>query len=214
MTHASNSLHESISAMADGELEPGAQSQLLGTLLSDSEAQNTWHAYHVVGDVLRSGELACAATDLTFLHRVHAAIAKEAAFPETTQAAAPVVAEPQQATVVREAANASVFRWKALASVACVSLVAVLAWNFGKPTLEGATVQAQSSTPAEALAVQMPATAVAPTLRESPDVAAQVMLRDAELDALLAAHQQLGGHSALQTPSGFLRNATYERPAR
>ena len=34
------------------------------------------------------------------------------------------------------------------------------------------------------------------------------------IDALLAAHQQLGGHSAWQMPSGFLRNATFERPAR
>ena len=41
-----------------------------------------------------------------------------------------------------------------------------------------------------------------------------VMLRDPELDALMAAHQQLGGHSALQMPSGFLRNATFERTAR
>mgnify|MGYP001756961603 FL=1 len=41
-----------------------------------------------------------------------------------------------------------------------------------------------------------------------------VMLRDPELDALMAAHQQMGGHSAWQMPSGFLRNATFERPGR
>jgi len=38
------------------------------------------------------------------------------------------------------------------------------------------------------------------------------MLRDARLDALLEAHQQAGGGS--QMPSGFLRNATFEGPAR
>ena len=38
--------------------------------------------------------------------------------------------------------------------------------------------------------------------------APQVMLRDARLDELLAAHQQAGGAS--QMPSGFLRNATFE----
>jgi len=36
------------------------------------------------------------------------------------------------------------------------------------------------------------------------------MLRDAQLDALLAAHRQLGGGSALQMSSGFLRNATFD----
>jgi sigma-E factor negative regulatory protein RseA len=36
------------------------------------------------------------------------------------------------------------------------------------------------------------------------------MIRDAELDALLAAHRQFGGTSAFQVPTGFLRNATFE----
>ena len=40
------------------------------------------------------------------------------------------------------------------------------------------------------------------------------MLRDARLDELLAAHKQFGGISALQMPAGFLRNATFENPAR
>ena len=39
------------------------------------------------------------------------------------------------------------------------------------------------------------------------------MLRDPRLDELLAAHRQLGG-AALQMPSGFLRNATFEGPGR
>ena len=40
------------------------------------------------------------------------------------------------------------------------------------------------------------------------------MIRDPGLDEMLAAHRQLGGASALQTPAGFLRNATFEAPAR
>jgi sigma-E factor negative regulatory protein RseA len=40
----------------------------------------------------------------------------------------------------------------------------------------------------------------------------QVMLRDPRLDQLLEAHQQAGGAS--QMPSGFLRNATFDRPSR
>jgi sigma-E factor negative regulatory protein RseA len=39
--------------------------------------------------------------------------------------------------------------------------------------------------------------------------AAGVMLRNPQLDALIAAHNQAGGSSALQMPSGFLRSATF-----
>jgi len=41
-----------------------------------------------------------------------------------------------------------------------------------------------------------------------------VMLRDPRLDELLAAHKQAAGASALQTPAGFLRNATFEGASR
>lgn len=40
------------------------------------------------------------------------------------------------------------------------------------------------------------------------------MIRDPHIDALLAAHRQFGGTSALQAPTGFLRNATFEEGAR
>jgi sigma-E factor negative regulatory protein RseA len=40
------------------------------------------------------------------------------------------------------------------------------------------------------------------------------MIRDSRLDALLAAHRQFGGTSALQMPAGFLRNATFEEDSR
>ena len=40
------------------------------------------------------------------------------------------------------------------------------------------------------------------------------MIRDERLDRLLAAHRQWSGATALQTSNGFLRNATFEGPAR
>ena len=46
------------------------------------------------------------------------------------------------------------------------------------------------------------------------DAASGVMLRDPRLDELMAAHKQFGGTSALQMPSGFLRNATFDGPTR
>jgi sigma-E factor negative regulatory protein RseA len=37
-----------------------------------------------------------------------------------------------------------------------------------------------------------------------------VLIRDAQLEALMAEHRQFGGVSALQMPAGFLRNATHD----
>jgi sigma-E factor negative regulatory protein RseA len=50
-------------------------------------------------------------------------------------------------------------------------------------------------------------------LADPPD-AQQVMLRDPQLDAMLAAHRQAGGAPALQMSAGFLRNATFEGTSR
>ena len=98
----------------------------------------------------------------------------------------------------KEAANGT-WRWVAgvALSVALVGGVSFPLWQQEKPASHAQLAAAPQASP----------TAVA-----ADDGA--VMLRDPELDALMAAHQQLGGHSAWQMPSGFLRNATYERPSR
>ena len=62
-----------------------------------------------------------------------------------------------------------------------------------------------------------PQLATAPQQQAAPVLArseAGVMIRDPRLDELLAAHRQFGGASALQMPAGFVRNATFEGPAR
>jgi sigma-E factor negative regulatory protein RseA len=72
-----------------------------------------------------------------------------------------------------------------------------------------------------------PAAAVLPTADAprvaSADAAAPVpatlvltgkLLRDAQLDAYLAAHEQFAGSSALGMPSAFLRSATVGAPGR
>jgi sigma-E factor negative regulatory protein RseA len=40
------------------------------------------------------------------------------------------------------------------------------------------------------------------------------VIRDTQLEALMAEHRQHGGMSALQMPAGFLRNATYDATGR
>lgn len=194
MTQHDASNHERISALVDGRLQGPDFAQAMADMASQPDALATWHLYHLVGDVLRSDDLAAGALSGDFLARLESKLAME----PVPAVIAPGVLMP---VVAQSSANAAVMRWKwamGLAASALVALVGVGQWNQSQTSLQ-ATV-----TPAPAVAVDM---AAAPT-------DAQILLRDPQLDALMAAHQQLGGHSALQMPSGFLRNATFERPAR
>jgi sigma-E factor negative regulatory protein RseA len=179
------SVPEYISALADGELPLELAAATVDALAGDSHAQATWHTYHVIGDVLRSPELAPGVKEQAFWERLQARLPAVDKLEPVVEA--PVVVPLQPPSV---AANASQMHWRwagLAAGIAVVGLVAVQWWG--------------AANPAPQLAVQMPTDA-------------GVMIRDPQLDALLAAHQQMGGHSALQGPSGFLRNATYERPQR
>ncbi|MFZ6874567.1 sigma-E factor negative regulatory protein [Undibacterium sp. Di27W] len=53
----STNQHESISAMADGEMSDAQLDSLLASL-NEAESKDAWEIYHQIGDVLRSEELA------------------------------------------------------------------------------------------------------------------------------------------------------------
>jgi sigma-E factor negative regulatory protein RseA len=58
---------EWISALADGQLRDAALSQALDALVRDPDACQTWHAYHLIGDILRAPDLAGGTPPGTFL---------------------------------------------------------------------------------------------------------------------------------------------------
>ena len=191
--------NQRVSDLVDGCLPDGPDGEALGVLLSDPQSLQTWHVYHVAGDVLRSAELAPSRGDLAFLERFERRLALESpALPEIE--AQDIVAVGVGAV----SANASVFRWKVLAGLACTALVGVVGLNHWphSSTLSGVQMAVPAPIPAS------DAPAVVANDSSGP------MMRDARLDELMAAHRQLGGHSALQVPAVFLRNATYEGPAR
>ncbi|MCF8168669.1 MAG: sigma-E factor negative regulatory protein [Rhodoferax sp.] len=196
--------NELLSALVDGQLRGDDLRATLECLVDDPQGRQTWHTYHVVGDVLRSGNMAAADRDFAFLTKLEQRLVQEPARP-TVASAEQLAAPPVPASRrVSESANAAVWRWKWLAGVACTALLAVIGvrqWN---------TVTPHAVPQLAALAPPAPVTATGP---EDDRQTAQ-MIRDPALDSLLAAHHQLGGHSALQRPSGFLRNATFEGPQR
>jgi sigma-E factor negative regulatory protein RseA len=107
----------------------------------------------------------------------------------------PVVAQALQHR--GPAANDGIFRWKLAAGVASLAAVSAIAWNaWGGLGSDSGAQLAQASAAAQVLVA-------------SPQ---GVVVRDARLEELLAAHRQLGATSALQEPSGFLRNAAFDQP--
>lgn len=244
-------LSESLSALADGQLRGTAFAQAVDRVLHDDEARATWHRYHLIGDVLRSGELAQCDGDSAFLSRLQGRLKQEPGFarPVSVQAPTPVLVAPAEPApvVLPVAANEPVFRWKMLAGFASMAAVAAIGWNLiGAPGMPGASSSSSqqialvsaptlasasnelapmaAASPIQLVQFSTPMVSIAPVAASQtaqtaqavtlPSGEPQVMIRDKRLDELLAAHKQFGGTSALQMPAGFLRNATFDAPAR
>ncbi len=201
-----SNMNEMVSALADGELQGEAFGAAMDVLADEGDARESWHAYHLVGDVLRSAELASTSNGADFVARLRVRLQQEQVMAVSRVASLPVHDEMQGATTRvaadRAPANALGFGWPLLAGVASLAAVAAIAWN-----VLGGT----GGVPASAELAQA---GVAPVQMARNEPATAVMIRDARLDELLAAHRQAGGATALQMPAGFLRNATFESPGR
>ncbi len=191
---------ELVSALVDGQLQAAELAQALALLQQDPALPDRWHDYHLIGDILRSPAVAAngvpAVTgESDFMRRLQVRLAEEAT--PSMSAALPAGSLPPHTSAnvanvaLGNAANDS-FPWLRLAAVAGVVLAGSLAWQLWSGQGDAGPALAQSQ----------PSVLVA-----TPQ---GLMARDAELDAFLAAHRELAGASALQMPSGFLRNATFE----
>lgn len=195
----SESKHDWVSELADGQLQGDALADALSRLSVDETAVRTWSAYHLVGDVLRTPDLA-QGHDPAFLKRLRVRLQAERIDPPTL-ADGPQV---QPVVPVRQggagAANESVFSWPRLGAAVSLVLVAGAGWMWLNGRGQGEYAPALVHAPAPVL-VGGPA---------RPSGAEAVMLRDPRLDQLIQAHRQAAGGAALQVPAGFLRNATHD----
>ncbi len=210
---------EALSALADGEIGTTALSGLIADINTHPEDLGTWHAYQVIGDVLRgSATVVSAQAPGDFLAGVRQRLQAEG----VARPAQPVVARLEPAPAV--AANDAVFRWKMVAGVASVAAVMAVSWNLigGAPSgaggVSGPQLASITAVPAPAAPpAVVPVASVAPS---SPSTEVVVntgqgaVIRDARLEELLAEHRQHGGMSALQMPTGFIRGATYDPSGR
>lgn len=199
---------ERVSALMDGELQGDDFVRTVEQLETCASTLEVWDTYHLVGEALRSGQLLRPTHDAEFIARLRVQLAAEATDrPFGSERATACVVNP---TKIAPPANDDL--WRRVAGLASVIFVGVLAWQaqawFSAESAPPAAVLAQL--PTQSLVSAPPEPVIEPAaLDETP-----IMLRDPQLDALLAAHRQHGGVTALQMPAGFLRNATFSEGSR
>jgi sigma-E factor negative regulatory protein RseA len=180
-----------ISALADGEGEALSPATL--AYREQAPAREAWHLYHLIGDVLRSEDLAVARVHPeAFITRLRARLADE----PVPLAPAAVAALPRR------------WGWQAPTAVAAGFAAVAVAVVFLRP----------AAAPGPELIATSPAAVKAePTVRyrivdlpaapaAGPRPTEDRMIRDARLDDYLRAHQAARGNAAAATPGGALRS--------
>lgn len=190
-----------MSALADGECEPGQLLAACEAWRREPQARSAWHAYALIGDVMRSEDLASpAAHDEAFLQRLRGRLASEpvvlAPMPAPVPALQPQVAvEGLQAQPARmRAGGAGPYRsmlrrrWVSPAAVAAGLMMAT-----------GAMVVMRDSAGPDT-GVRQAAFTAPPKKPELPAPRFDDVVRSAELDRYLAAHRQFSQGAALAMP--------------
>jgi sigma-E factor negative regulatory protein RseA len=175
-----------LSWLADGEAPSDAQERCLALWAERADARERWRHYQLIGDVLRSRELAReGAHDAAFLAALRARLARE-----------PAVLRPAQRTVGRRL-RVWAAPIAAAAGMAAVAGVVVM--------LRTAPASLDDGTQVAARAAAEPAIASAPAAWDQQPVNGR-LIRDARLDRYFAAHRQSGNGAALQMPGGVVRS--------
>lgn len=173
------SCRQSVSSVMDGAAsseELASASEAWGT---DGRMRQCWHTYHLIGDVLRSDELAVGSDhDAEFLRKLRARLADE-----------PVALAERRRTIGRAWTG---WQAKSLAATAGFAAVAgiMLLMRPGplSPPSEGHDAIAARSGPAES------------------SIAMGQLVRDAQLDRYLTAHRRVSNGSPVVVPGAIVRS--------
>ena len=160
---------QALSSLMDGDLPAGELAGVIARFREDDDLRADWHAYHLIGDVLRSDDLAVAPVrDACFLQALRSRLAQEP--PQLDDAPLHIVSpSPPRPT-------APVRRWMAGWMVAPAAVAAGFVVVAGVLVVNKALVS--------------PPTVEAVFAQQAP--ASGVLVRDAQLDRYLAAHRNLG----------------------
>lgn len=203
---------EALSALVDGEADAAMTQRLCAAWRDDAASRATWHAYQLIGDVLRSEDLAAPpARDAAFLARLRGRLADEPVVLAPQPLAATADGPPRGFDQARRRRTWIASSAVAAGFVAVAGVVVVLRGPEVAPPPEQriAAASAPAATPVQPMALARVSTEPAQVDPEVLVVNGK-MIRDARLDRYLAAHKQFAGSSALGVPSSFLRSATVD----
>jgi sigma-E factor negative regulatory protein RseA len=202
---------EQISALVDNELSEAAVESVLATL-RQADGHTAWDAYHLIGDVMRSDEMAHAFSP-DFTARMKARLDAEPAIVAPMPISSPVE-QPTLAVggVVARRANASFKRFAiptAAAAVAAIALIAspqlmVAMKGGGRLDTMAPIMVVSRADPAapDATEASMPTQ----NMRAVATVQDGVILRDPRIDEYLQAHQRFS--PSLYSTAHYARSAT------
>lgn len=193
---------ESLSSFLDGECQPDAADEACRRWKNDPEWRRNWHAYHVIGDVLRSDELSPSRpADAAFLDALRARLAAE----PVPLAPAPL-RQPSRRWLAPAAMVAGVM-------VVGVTMVALRPGVTGPAT--GWDAQIAATPPAGRDAVRQVSRAAAPVAAAGSGAMALdgQVIRDARLDAYFEAHRGAVATAPTAMP-GALRSVDILVPRR
>ena len=204
-----DSAKERLSALADGELDPAGSTTSCAAWARDAALRADWHAWHLIGDVLRSEDLASSPRhDRDFCAKLRSRLQAE----PVVLAPAPARADSVARRFDRQARPG---RWTAAGAVAAGVVLVIGTFAIIRPGESPTAQVALGEAPASIIASPVataPATEAA--LQPVAIVADSKIIRDAQLERYLEAHMQFAGTSALGVPSAFLRSATVDSAAR
>ncbi|WP_296656909.1 RseA family anti-sigma factor [Paraburkholderia sp.] len=196
---------ERLSAFVDGELTAGERPDGIFSDF-DQEGRASWSAYHLIGDVLRSDDLALsAAASQSFMAGFAARFETE---PHVLAPAALPVARPASGGSARGAARILALRHRIVPTLAVAAAAAMLTWivvpqMHGVGNVGGAQVASVSSSGDGVQRVAMNAVPAQTAAVQDGNI-----IRDARLDAYLEAHQQFAQQPVMSDSMPLIQAAT------
>lgn len=155
-----------ISAWMDGD-----QNVTMPDVLQTDQGKNTWQLYHLIGDALRTPELAMPAPD-AFSNRLAAALAAE-----------PTILAPHALNSAKSVSWVKRYGWSGFAMAAAVASVVWVAKPFFVPEMSDMSSQVASVTPASVVATTLDPSAVQPYMNAHRQVSGPSSVRQVSFGA-------------------------------
>ena len=194
-----------LSALADGELSAVEVDQACALWRGDAVACGMWHNYQLIGDVLRSDDLASSpGHDRSLFERIRTVLASQPVVLAPTIRDQRERVEPAMGHRLGSQGRHPVWAW---AAVMAGGLVVLCSWVLTREPVEVDGGFLADSSPRAPVAV---AASAAENLGGGQQVMSSaainaVLVRDPQLDPYLTAHKNFLSVSVLGNPSGSLR---------